>query len=278
MKKNIFTFVSIVILAAVAGGGYGYHYMKLQVTQEMQQTISFLEKKFPGSQLIYKSYEINVLSQTVVLNEVSFIDDEKQVYTVNKLTSPINLRSPLTNLEANNIHFEVRNGPVVDIGHSEVINFKFTPGFLKIIDDKIKRVDFSKFQFDNAKFDNVVITSPYTQSVVKIGSYEIRDYGLKRESKVILSKLDLQSKQNNDQLKIYSGQMVVDNLAQMLISASEREGSIPEDLSEKVTSFKLEGIYARYHDNVCKLNNAEGDRNVFMLTLYQLHSCFPIRL
>lgn len=199
--KNIRKIIAVSFATIIMIGG-GYYYVKQRANQSFKNVVTLIETELPGSSIQYKHHSINIFSGNITLYQVSFKDVNGYLYTADKILMPLNINSPLKHITADNIFFNIKNGPNIRIEHSHINNVQYALGFLKIIDNKVKNIVFSKFKLDYAKLQNVMIVWSDPKLTIKIGSYEINNYGINQKTNSMISHINMERNAGKDYFKI----------------------------------------------------------------------------
>ncbi|MDI2091829.1 DUF945 family protein [Commensalibacter oyaizuii] len=178
----------IIIVIAAAGGG-GYYYASQQAEQALQNRIKQIEKLAPGASLTYAGSNVSVLSKTATLTKVVFKDAKGQEYDAESVAFTPDSEDKLSKVVIEKFH-TVIDGGTINIGRIDVNNFDLNSGAIVIADGKIEKIIPSKARFDLLNIQDVNFTAP-DKTTGTIGQFEIKNYGLNRQSDQLIKQVNI---------------------------------------------------------------------------------------
>lgn len=252
--RNFFV-ISLIVIVLVCGG---YYYINQQENQIFISNVAFIEKSLPGFSLTYKTYYLNIFSNYVAIDTISFKDNEGHVYTADRVTVPIDLNNPLKHITFDNLNLKVNKDPEIKIKRCYIDNFQYSFGQLKIADHKITKIDFTKFKFDHAKLENITIVWSDPELIIKIGSYEIQDYGVNRKTDNVMQNIDMERNTSKDYFKIANIHIDGFDLATIL-NKVQNKNSEPFSLIQSAPRlFQINQIHASWSQEPWEVEKIES--------------------
>ncbi|CAI3922552.1 hypothetical protein [Commensalibacter papalotli (ex Botero et al. 2024)] len=258
MSKAAVVGAVVIIGVGVVGGG-GYYYMSNKANQELQNTISLIEKSAPGLSIKYESSSVSPFSQSATLQKLIIKDKDGQEYTADTLTLSGVSDGKVDTIAVDKFHTEMQGGKI-DAAHIDVKNLDVPTGAIIVEDGKIKKIYPSKISFDLLNIQNASAFGP-DKTGGTFAQYELKNYGLKRNSDQVLKQVDVKATTDGKEfLKL--NQVQVNGLDLAGIIELVEQGQKPRAISGQPSKGTLEGLTAHVDDQDWSLDKFETDNSV----------------